>query len=272
MAKPLLTDDPWERIHPLLPPPPEPKRPDRLGRKRIDDRRCLIGILYVLKTGIDWEDLPQEMVCGCGMTCWRHLAYWTKTGVWPKLHELLLAELEGAGQIDWRRGTIDSSHVRARGGGENTGPSPVDRRKKGSKHFVVTDAQGIPLAATTTAANYPDVKEMESAVDAVPPVRGKLGRPKRRPKEMYADRGFDSAANRTKMRRRSIQPKIARIRAPYGSGLGKRRWVAERTLSWLHNFGRLRVRKDHKTALHQAFLTLGCSLICLSVLCQGQLC
>jgi transposase len=272
MAKPLLSDDLWERIRPLLPPPPRPKRPDRPGRKRIDDRRCLIGILFVLKTGIDWEDLPREMGCGCGMTCWRRLAYWTETGVWPKLHELLLAELEGAGELDWRRGTIDSSHVRARGGGQDTGPSPVDRRKKGSKHFVVTDAQGVPLAATTTAANYPDVKEMGSAVDAVPPVRGKPGRPKRRPKEMYADRAFDSAANRAGMRRRSIRPRIARIRAPHGSGLGKRRWVSERTLSWLHNFGRLRVRKDHKTAFHQAFLTLGCALICLSVLCQGQLC
>jgi transposase len=159
MAKPLLTDALWERIRSLIPPPPKPKRPDRPGRKRIDDRRCLIGILFVLKTGIDWEDLPQEMGCGCGMTCWRRLAYWTKAGVWPKLHELLLAELEGAGKIDWRRATIDTSHVRARGGGEKTGPSPVDRRKKGSKHFVVTDAQGIPLAATTTAGNYPDVKE-----------------------------------------------------------------------------------------------------------------
>src|SRR5689334_19740486 len=88
-----------------------PKRPDRPGRRRIDDRRCLIGILFVLKTGIDWEDLPVEMGCGCGMTCWRRLAYWTRAGVWSKLHELLLAELEGADRIDWRRGAIDSSHV-----------------------------------------------------------------------------------------------------------------------------------------------------------------
>jgi transposase len=206
------------------------------------------------------------------MTCWRRLAYWTKTGVWPRLHELLLAELEGAGRIDWRRGTIDSSHVRARGGGEGTGPSPVDRRKRGSKHFVVTDAQGIPLAATTTAANYPDVKAMESAVDAVPPVRGKPGRPKRRPKEMYADRAFDSAANRVGMRRRSIRPRIAKIRAPQGSGLGKRRRVSQRTLSWLHNFGRLRVRKDHTAAIHQAFFTLVCVIIFINVIDHGQLC
>jgi transposase len=227
MAKPLLPDTLWERIEPLLPPPRKPKRPDRPGRKRVDDRRCLIGILFVLKTGIDWEDLPREMGCGCGMTCWRRLAYWTEAGVWPKLHALLLAELEGAGKIDWRRAVIDSSHVRARGGGEKTGPSPVDRRKKGSKHFVVTDAHGTPLAATVTAANYPDVKELEHAVDSIPPVRGKPGRPKRRPRELYGDRGFDSDPHRRALRRRGIRPRIARRKTPHGSGLGKVRWVGE---------------------------------------------
>ncbi len=269
MAKPLLPDALWERIRPLLP-PPKPRRFRYPGRKPVDDRKALTGILFVLKTGINWEDLPQEMGCGCGMTCWRRLAHWTKAGVWPKLHELLLAELEGAGKIDWRRATIDSSHVRARGGGEETGPSPVDRRKRGSQHFVVTDAGGTPLAATTTAANHPDVSGLEHAVDAVPPVRGKRGRPRRRPKEMYADRGFDSAANRARLRRRGIRPRIARRKTAHGSGLGKRRWVSERTLSWLHNFGRLRVRKDHQAAIHQAFLTLSCSLICLSVLAKGS--
>ena len=272
MAKPLLPAALWERIEPLLPPPPKPKRPDRPGRKRTPDRRCLIGILFVLKTGNDWEDLPQEMGCGSGMTCWRRLAYWTAAGVWPRLHELLLAELEYAGALDWSRATIDSSHVRARGGGERTGPSPVDRGRKGTKHFVVTDGGGIPLAVTHTAADVPDVKELERAVDAVPPVRGKPGRPKRRPRELFADRGFDSDPHRAALRRRGIRPRIARRRTPHGSGLGVYRWVSERTLSWLHNFGRLRVRKDESSATHQAFLTLGASLICANQLIQSQLC
>jgi len=272
MAKPLLSDALWERIAPLLPPPPAPKRPDRPGRSRIEDRKALTGILFVLKTGINWEDLPCEMGCGSGMTCWRRLTEWTEAGVWPKLHALLLAELEYAGRIDWSRATIDSSHVRARGGGERTGPSPVDRRKKGSKHFVVTDGGGIPLATTHTAANYPDVKELEHAVDAIPPVRGKPGRPKRRPRELYGDRGFDSDPHRAALRRRGIRPRIARRNTPHGSGLGVYRWVSERTLSWLHNFGRLRVRKDESSAIHQAFLTLASSLICLNLLSQGQFC
>src|SRR5690349_11756650 len=156
MAKPLVTDALWGRIQPLLP-PPKPRRFRFPGRKPLDDRKALTGILFVLKTGIDWEDLPQEMGCGCGMTCWRRLRDWNQAGVWQKLHEVLLAELHEAHQIDWARALIDTSHVRARGGGGATGPSPVDRRKKGSKHALVTDAGGVPLAAITTAANVPDV-------------------------------------------------------------------------------------------------------------------
>ena len=272
MAKPLLPDALWDRIRPLLPPPPKPKRPDRSGRHRLDDRMALIGILFVLKTGINWEDLPVEMGCGSGMTCWRRLDEWTRAGVWPKLHELLLAELEYAGKIDWSRAAVDSSHARARGGGEKTGPSPVDRRKVGSKHHVVVDGQGTPLAATVTAGNYPDVKEVEAVVDSVPPVRGKAGRPRRRPLVLYADRAYDSKRHRQGMRRRGIKPKFARRKTEHGSGLGVYRWVGERTLSWLHGLGRLRVRKDRKAAIHQAFLTIGCSLICFSQLAQNQLC
>ena len=105
----------------------KPRRCRFPGRKPIEDRKALTGILFVLKTGINWEDLPQEMGCGCGMTCWRRLHDWHRAGVWEKLHEVLLAEWHGADKIDWARALIDSSFVRARGGGRKTGPSPVDR-------------------------------------------------------------------------------------------------------------------------------------------------
>ena len=266
MAKPLVTDALWKRIEPLLP-PPKPRRFRFPGRTPIDNRKALTGILFVLKTGINWEDLPVEMGCGCGMTCWRRLRDWTKAGVWPKLLEVLLAELNEADQIDWARAIIDSSFVRARGGGGKTGPSPVDRSKKGSKHQVITEAGGVPLAAETTAANVPDVNPMIPLVDAIPPVRGKPGRPRRRPDSLYGDRGYDSDPHRAALRRRGIRPQIARRRTAHGSGLGKVRWCVERTLSWLHNFGRLRVRKEKTPAIHQAFLTLGCVMICLRLLC-----
>ena len=217
MAKPLLTDALWKRIEPLLP-PHKPRRRRFPGRKPIDDRKALTGILFVLKTGINWEDLPQEMGCGCGMTCWRRLRDWNQAGVWQRLHETLLAELHEADRIDWARALIDSSFVRARGGGGRTGPSPVDRRKRGSKHQIITDAGGIPLVADTTAANVPDVNPMIPLVDAIPPVRGKPGRPRRRPASLYGDRGYDSDPHRRKLHRRGIRPYIARRRTPHGAG------------------------------------------------------
>ena len=139
------------------------------------------------------------------------------------------------------RALIDSSFVRARGGGGRTGPSPVDRRKRGSKHQIITDAGGIPLVADTTAANVPDVNPMIPLVDAIPPgaaSRGPTspaGQPVWRPRLRLGPASPEVA-------RRGIRPYIARRRTPHGSGLGTYRWHVERTLSWLHNFGRLRVR------------------------------
>ena len=127
MAKPLLPDDLWDIIQPLLP-LPKPRRFRYPGRKPVGDRQALTGILFVLKTGIPWEDLPCELGCGCGMTCWRRLRDWQADGTWVKIHGVLLARLRGADKIDWSRAIIDSSFVRARGGGGKTGPSPVDRR------------------------------------------------------------------------------------------------------------------------------------------------
>jgi transposase len=114
MASPLVPDELWEVVETLI---PEVERRYRYpGRKRVPDRQVLAGILFVLKTGIPWEALPQEMSCGSGVTCWRRLREWQEQGVWQKLHEVLLAKLNAAGEIDWRRAAVDSSHVRAFGG------------------------------------------------------------------------------------------------------------------------------------------------------------
>jgi transposase len=120
MAKPLLDDELWAIIEPLLPPAPTRRR-RYPGRKRLSDRQTLTGILFVLKTGIAWEDLPWEMGCGSGMTCWRRLAAWHRAGVWKRLHAVLLARLQGAEQIDWSRAVVDSSSVRSLKGGPRPG-------------------------------------------------------------------------------------------------------------------------------------------------------
>src|SRR5579864_141557 len=113
MAKPLLPDALWALIEPLIPKRiPSPKG----GRPPISDRAALTGILFVLKTGIGWEYLPQEMGCGCGMTCWRRLRDWQAAGVWDRLHRALLDELGTSDRIDWSRVSLDASSVRAKGG------------------------------------------------------------------------------------------------------------------------------------------------------------
>src|SRR6266567_5662405 len=115
VAKSLVDDALWARIQPLLP-PSKPRRFRFPGRERLDDRKVLTGIIFVLKTGIPWEDLPWEMGCGCGMTCLNRLKQWHKAGVWQRLHQLLLSELRGADKIDWSRAAVDSSFARALGG------------------------------------------------------------------------------------------------------------------------------------------------------------
>jgi transposase len=261
MAKPLLPDDLWGLIAPLLP-PPKPRRFRHPGRKPVSHRQALIGILFVLKTGIPWEDLPREMGCGCGMTCWRRLREWQHAGVWSHLHALLLAKLRGADRIDWTRAAIDSSSARALGGVEDSGPNPTDRGRPGVKHHVLTDGQGVPLAADVTGANVPDVKELVALVDSIEPVGGKPGRPKHRPRELYGDRAYDSEPDRKKLRRRGIDPKLARRNTAPGSGLGVFRWVAERTLSWLHGFRKLRLVTEKNLDMQYAFLTLAVCVIC----------
>ena len=115
MAKPLIEDSLWSVIQPLL--PTRTRRRKFPGRKPISDRAALTGILFVLKTGMVWRDLPLELGCGSGMTCWRRLRDWQLAGVWEKLHRELLRRLHLAERIDWSRAVVDSSSVRAVFGG-----------------------------------------------------------------------------------------------------------------------------------------------------------
>jgi transposase len=129
VAKPLLDEQLWRWIEPVL---PKPKRRRRRhpGRKPLPDRRALTGILFVLRTGIPWEYLPAEMGCGSGMTCWRRLRDWQRAGVWDRLLRKALCELNGAGKIDWSRGVVDSTSVRAVHGGKKRERAPWTAGKR----------------------------------------------------------------------------------------------------------------------------------------------
>jgi transposase len=121
MAKPLLPDGLWTILEPLLPPLP-PKNP-KGGRPPLPHKQALIGILFVLKTGMPWEDLPAELNCGSGMTCWRRLRDWQTDGTWNKIHAVLLEKLDDAGKLDWDKAAVDSSSVRAVFGGAASAPT-----------------------------------------------------------------------------------------------------------------------------------------------------
>ncbi|MFC7310575.1 IS5 family transposase [Streptomyces monticola] len=262
MARPKpwhVEDELWAVIEPLL--PKNERRTRFAGRKRHPDRLVFQGILFVLHTGIAWEHLPQELGFGSGMTCWRRLAEWTEARVWPRLHEVLLAKLRSANVLDFSRAAVDGSHIRAPKGGSKTGRSPVDRGRAGSKHHVITDATGIPLAATLTGGNRNDVTQLIPLLQAVPRVRGKRGRPRRRPDVVMGDRGYDDDKFRRLVWALGVKPLIARRGTEHGSGLGAQRWVVERAFAHLHWFRRLRIRWEIRDDIHEAFLTLGCALI-----------
>jgi transposase len=140
MAKPLVSDELWALVAPLLPPePPKPKG----GRARVPDRACLTGIIFVLKSGIPWEMLPPELGCGSGVTCWRWLRDWQEAGVWDRLHQELLDRLGEAEQIDWSRASLDSASIPAKKGVTSSVPT---------RRIVANRARSAMLWSSAAAA------------------------------------------------------------------------------------------------------------------------
>ena len=124
----LVSDELWAAIAPLLPPhPPHPQG----GRPWVADRAALCGIVYVLKTGIQWRMLPRELGCGSGVTCWRRLRAWQEAGVWHALHRALLDRLGAADKIDWSRASVDSASVPAKRGAPRPARTPPIGARRG---------------------------------------------------------------------------------------------------------------------------------------------
>jgi transposase len=207
------------------------------------DRACLTGIVFVLRSDIPWQMLPQELGCGSGMTCWRRLRDCQLAWMWDLIHFALLDWLARDDQIDWSGAVVDSCSIRAVYGGDQT-PNPTDRAKRGSKRHLICDGRGVPLAVRLNGANRNDSQEALALVDAIPPLRGERGRPRQRPDCVLGDRGYDAAAIRRGLRARRTVPLLAIRRTEHGSGLGRWRWVEERTFAWLSQFRHLRVRYD----------------------------
>jgi transposase len=217
--------------------------------------------MYVLRGGIPWKMLPP----GYGVsysTCWRRFHEWSQAGVWDKVHKLLLQPLAEAKVLDIDRVIIDSASVRALYGGDHTGPNPTDRSKKGCKRHVICDAKGIPLVIQTGPANQRDEELVEPMLKQFPPLRDKHGKKRTKPKALQGDRGYGFIWIIKMVIRMMITSLLALRGSPHGSGLGKTRYVVERTLSWFSNYRRLKLCYE-RTGLHfRAFHVLAACDIC----------
>lgn len=186
-----MPDEFFDELMPFL--PVEKSVGRRGGRPAIPHRTVVKVIWFVLVTGCCWEDVPLELGCS-GRTAHRRLQRWYARGIWQRLHLHFLTILRKAGVLETQLAVIDSVLVRAFGGGDATGPSPVDRRKLGSKHTLLVDANGVPLVIHTAPANASDYKLILPVVEDFPEIGGKPGRPRKHPDMIYADRGYDSEA------------------------------------------------------------------------------
>ena len=258
-----LPEDLWIEIEPLLPPDEEPGPVG--GRPRVLNKTVMRGIYFVLCSGIRWEYLPKEFGCS-GMTCWRRLRDWQSLSIWDQFHRLLLSALRKAGKLDLSLTIVDSSLSRAVGGGDKTGPNPTDRRKPGTKQHLLVDRNGVPIEIRVTGANRHDVREIIPLVANMPSIAGKVGHPQQRPGAIQGDRAYHDTNVEDILIWLGIKPIIAHRNTAHGSGLGRTRWVVERTISWIRGFRRLRIRFDRHDDIYQAWNELAASIICWRIL------
>lgn len=249
----------WEQTRPLLPPEkPKPKG----GRPRNDDRQMLDAIFYVLRTGIQWKALPHHL--GAGSSAHDRFQEWQRAGVFRQMWQAGLLEYDAVKGIAWEWQAMDGAMTKAPLGGAATGPNPTDRAKSGTKRCLLTEGGGIPLAVTVEGANRHDMKMAQSTLDGIV-----IERPEptpEKPQHLCLDKGFDYEAVRELVAARQY---IAHIRSRGEEAEAKReipgyrarRWVVERTHSWMNRFRRLLIRWEKKVENYLAMLELACAFI-----------
>lgn len=265
MADACMPERFYELASPML--PPEKEMAPQGGRPQKSHHTVLKVIWFVLVTSCRWKDVPQEMGC-CGETARTRLQEWERAGIWQRLHHLLLTVLNQEKVLHLETAIIDTTQVRAFGGGEATGPSPVDRRKKGTKFTLLVDRDGVPLVLHAVPANRSDQLEIVPTVAEFPAVGGQPGRPRTHPDELYADAGFDCEATRNILRWLGIEPHIRHRLGDHGSHLGRVRWVVERTISWIKGLRRMRVRYDRSATSIDAWTSIAAAVVCLHILTE----
>ncbi|MCX4807130.1 IS5 family transposase [Streptomyces sp. NBC_01214] len=256
----IVPDGLWEIAEPLI--PPSKVRPQGGGTQDTPDETLFAAIIYVLVSGCAWRALPPCFGISKS-TAHRRFLIWSRAGVWGRLHEEILHRLDDAGLLDLSRAVLDSAHVRAKQGGELTGPSPVEQGKPGSKLHVLSDAAGLPPVAGVSAASTHDSQALKSLVLGHPtrhdPHRGRHFKPQR----LHADKAYDIPELRKWLCGKRVGVRVAARKGIESSErLGRRRWVIKRTMSWLTGYHRLNHRYERHPRNYLAFLGLAAAICC----------
>lgn len=248
-----IPDALWERIEPLL--PKRRRRRKHPGRKPLPWRQVIDGIFYVLRTGCQWKAAPAEF--GSGSSLHRYFQLLVKQGVWQKLWRMALEEYDELKGIDWEWQCIDGVMTKAPLGGGKTGPNPTDRAKRGTKRSLLTEGNGVPLGLAVSGANTHDKHLVKETLKSIPVRRP---RPTRRKRQHFcADKGYDYPDVQELVRKWGYtahiksrgQEAAEQERIP---GYRARRWVVERTHSWVNRFRRLLIRWEKKPENYVALL------------------
>ncbi|MCO5382332.1 MAG: IS5 family transposase [Methanosarcina barkeri] len=252
-----ISDGFWNQIKALFPLPKLKKKP---GRPRKDDKRILSGIFYLLRTGCQWKSLPRFY--GAPSTVHDRFQEWRSSGFFENMWIAGLLEYDHKKGLEWEWQAIDGSMTKAPLGGPGTGANPTDRGKKGTKRSILTDGKGIPLSVTVDGANRHDKKLVKETLDAILFERPS---PDEGIQNICMDKGYDFPDIRQLVKEYGYTAHIKsrgeeniRIQIP---GFRARRWVVERTHSWINRFRRLLIRWGKKVENYLAMLQLACAWI-----------
>jgi putative transposase len=254
-----VSDGLWSRVAPLLPPP---RARPKGGRPRMPDRDAFAALVYVLRTGIQWNALPREL--GASSTVHDRFQAWEQAGVFRAIWAAGLLEYEELHGIEWEWQAADGVMTKAPFGGAATGPNPTDRGKAGVKRSLLTDGAGIPLAVVIDGANRNDMKLIAATLDGI--VITRPTPPEDAPQHLCLDKGYDYDAVRLVVAARGYVAHIrsrgeeAQAKVAYPDGKA-RRWVVERTHGWMNRARRLLVRWEKKRENYLAFVQLACAQI-----------
>ncbi|MEN3334288.1 MAG: putative transposase [Blastocatellia bacterium] len=265
-----LSDSFWERIKPLLPKPKSRlrgrgKQPRNVGgRPPAEPRQLMAGILYVLRTGCQWNAVPHEY--GSGKTLHRYFQRWSQARVCKRMWRAGLEEYDEIKGLEWKWQAVDGAMTKAPLGGQATGPNPTNRAKRGTKRSLLVEAKGVPLAIEVGPANRHEVKMLVATLDGV--VVERPAPSEQEKQNLCMDKGYAGEPARQEAEARGYAVHVPdktnakQKRQRKGGRRKARRWVVEVAHSWLNRFRRLLVRWEKKKSNYLSMLYFACAIIC----------